>query len=132
MRKLACIAALVALAAPAEAAGLPNEVSFTLYGVGAASGLASTIAAIVYAAQGRSFDSGWVVAALISSALCLGGAIGLAPFAEDPGALVGVIGNVGLAAFPLYWTGRSALAEVPPGAPLDPSFPHLTLFSMEL
>lgn len=120
-RKLACVVTIAAMASvslegvaeaqePAQIAG---------YSIAAVGGVASTIAAFIYMVNDRSFHSAWVIVSLVTSAMCLGTSIGLIPYAGDTGALIGVIGNVALAALPIYWTTQTALAEVEPGQPMS-------------
>ncbi len=98
-----------------------------LVAVGTLGGLANTIGAIIYAVRNRSFDSGWVVPILLSSAICasFAGAI-IADMAGSEPTGIGVgatIGYLAISLWPAGWLLRSSLSDVEPGERLDPPLP---------
>lgn len=74
-------------------------------------------AAIVYAINGKAFDTPWLVAALFSGALTVGTGVSLLTFDGDVAPPVGV-GLIALGAWPLAYSVRSALSPGGYGAPL--------------
>lgn len=116
---LSALLAPVLAPVPARAQDAAPVLVGTIAGLG---GLTSNIATIVFAAQGRAYSRGWMTAAVLSSAGCLGTTIGLLPHADEPGAAIGVVGSLLLAAFPLIWAGRTAWSDdVPWGEVFDPA-----------
>ncbi len=109
--------------AQAEVIDGDNPAAISAVAVGSLGGLTASIAALVYTVQDRSFDSGWVILSLFSSAIC--GSFAMAIFVDmlETGggefSTVGVLSYLILAGWPLYFTVKSALNEAPPGSPFD-------------
>ena len=116
---IVCAALGTFVPAPAEAAVQSDTVLSIAAGAGGVGGLAASIAAVVYAAQERTFDTPWVIVSLISSAICTSTALTLALNTDSGGGAVGTVVLSGFAIWPAYWTIRGATSGVPPGAPLD-------------
>lgn len=91
---------------------------------GSLAGLTTSIAATVYAVQGKTFDSGWIVPALFGGAVTTTMSISLIADAADRGFStghgVGILALLALTAWPTYWTIRTAIADVDPGEYLEP------------
>ena len=100
---------------------VPPAVAGAVVAAGTLGGLSASIAGIVYAVQGRAFDSGWIVASLVSSAICAATVVQLGQTADiEPVAMVGVVLYSVLGVWPLAWTVRSALGSAAPGEAFHP------------
>lgn len=127
MRGLPIIAGILALpvaASPAEAEVIEDHpVYIAAVAAGFAGGLGNSVAAIVYAAQGRSFHSAWVVSTLFSTAVCATFSGSLIYDSAQTGATpLGVVGMITFLAFsiwPTAWLVRSSISEVGPGQRFD-------------
>lgn len=102
-----------------------NAVIVTTVTLGTLGGLATSISALVYALDGRTFDGGWIVGSLFSSAVCgaMTGAI-IAGGIDGRGTsgsltIIGTLFFGTLTAWPAYWTVRTAVADVEPGERLE-------------
>lgn len=120
------VASAVAGPRPAQASVDPDPVIGGAVLLGFFGGLTTTTAAIVYAAEGRAFDSPWVVASAISSAICGATAVSFAHdgfrYGHGTFTIITSLTFGVLAAIPGYFTVRSALSEAEPGElfPIDP------------
>lgn len=126
MRGAALMGALAVALAPklAEAQVIDgdNPVQIGLLTVGTVAGLTNAIAAVVYSAQNRAFDTPWVVSTFVSTAACGAFSVGLAIESGRTGdelLLAPAVLYLSLAAWPAAWAVRGALDEAPPGARLD-------------
>ncbi len=128
MKGAAAIAILIALAGPsgpAEAARDPvkdHPFYIAAVTVGTFGGVGNSVAALVYAIQGRSFHPAWIGSTLVSSAICatMAGSL-IVEAIDDPGpfTIPGIIGYLIISLWPTAWLLRSALSEVPLGARFD-------------
>jgi hypothetical protein len=130
MRAAAVCGLVLALAraAPAEAQVIDGnaEVQGVVLAVGTLAGLTNSVATVVYAAQNRSFDHGWVISSFVSTAVCGAFAVGLTAEASDTGEgalVVSALVYYVLALWPGAWTLRGALSEVAPGERFDAAAP---------
>lgn len=124
---IATLAVACAIASPSEAEAevvAANPAMLAVVTLGTVGGLTSSVGAIVFSLEHRTFTSGWVVTALFSTAIC--GAMTTALIVEGArggngagGALFGAVFYAAITLWPGYWTVRSALAEAPPGESLD-------------
>ncbi|MCK6548282.1 hypothetical protein L6R52_20715 [Myxococcota bacterium] len=90
--------------------------------LGTLGGLTTSIAAIVYASEGRTFDDAWVVTSLFTTAICGAMTAAIAMDAPSTGGAMPIVGTLffgTLAAWPAYWTVKSSLADADPGEPFD-------------
>lgn len=120
---LLLVALLMLRPAPARAEVIDGPVIAVVVGLGNVAALSTSVAAIVYAVDGRAFDDPWVVAALFSSAICGATtvAIGIDGLSQSDGPGLGIVLalEAALTIWPAYWTVRSALSEVDPGEKFD-------------
>lgn len=99
-----------------------NPVQVSLLTAGTVAGLTNAVAAVVYSAQNRSFDTGWVISTFVSTAACGAFSVGLALEANETGdefLLLPALFYLSLAAWPGAWAIRGALDEAAPGERLD-------------
>jgi hypothetical protein len=122
---LASVLALAPAVARADVSDQTSIVAGVMVGLGTAGALATSIAALVYAADGRAFDTPWIVAALFSAAFCVAAGIGVIA-ADYGGAPLIAPTYFALAAWPLGWSVRSAFAPAGFGEPLDAPAPPPT------
>lgn len=123
---LAAVLALVLgfSARRAEAQVSGNPVITTIAVVGTLGGVATSVGAAVYAIEGRAFDDGWVVGALISSGICgaMTGAIAVEGITSSDGSIaigIGMLFYAAITIWPAYWVIRTSLSEVDPGDKLE-------------
>ena len=111
--------AIAAVPARADVIDGSNPVIVFAVAAGGVGGLTTSIAATVYALDDRTFDSGWVVTSLLSSAICGAFFVSLAADAASNGAELGhFTGMLSFGTFtvwPVVWTVRTAMADVEPG-----------------
>jgi hypothetical protein len=127
MRSLALSICSAAILVGAEARAdvvEDNAATMTIVGLGVVGGIATSIAAIVYAVDDRSFDSPWIVASLFSAAVC--GAMTVALIADTAGgtgdkttSVLSIFALVPATIWPTFWTVRTAIADVEPGERFD-------------
>ncbi len=115
---------LAASPAQAEFVNGDNPGILVAVSFGSLAGLTTSIAATVYAVQGKTFDSGWIFPALFGSAVTTTMTISLIADAADRGFStghgVGIAALLLLTTWPTYWTLRTAIADVDPGEYLEP------------
>lgn len=122
---LVSVLALAARDVRAEDVVSDDPVITTAAVLGTLGGLTTSIAAIVYAAEDRTFDDAWVVTSLFTTAICGAMSVAMALDAPNTGGALPIIGTMffgTLAGWPLYWTAKSALADADPGEPFDAPF----------
>lgn len=110
-------------AALAQVVDPTNPVQGLTLSIGTLAGLTNSVATLVYAVQGRSFDTPWVVSSFLSSAICGAFAVGLTlESAEvgEAGIFAAALAYYLLALGPAGWAVRGALHEAAPGQPFDP------------
>lgn len=107
---------------PRRSGGQSDAVLGVVQGLGTIGAVTTSVAAIVYAVQGRAFGSGWVVATLFSSAICAAASIRYATEVSNGGGeAVGMAVYALLALWPAGWTVWSALSGAEPGELLPPA-----------
>lgn len=127
MRPAPLVASALALCfvtTPAEAEVVKDHpVYIAAVAAGFFGGLGNSVAAIVYAAQDRSFHSPWVMSTLFSTAVCATFSGTLIYDSAQSGATpLGIVGTITFLAFaiwPAAWLVRSSLSEVAPGQRFD-------------
>jgi hypothetical protein len=96
-----------------------DAVVITTTAIAILGGITTSVAATVYALDGRAFDSGWVIASLLSSSFCaaFSGAliVNSVKSGLDAGSGIGAVVITAIAAWPAYWTIKGALEDVDPG-----------------
>lgn len=110
----------------AEAAIVRGDAgTMTIAIAGTLGGITTSISAAVYAADGRAFDSGWILASLLSAGVCasISGAMAKNVASDGGGApaVTGFLFFAALAAWPAYWSIKTALADVDPGETFEAS-----------
>lgn len=129
MRRIFALTLLsLALAAPAEASVVEGDQPELLVPVvaGSLGGIATSIAAIVYALDDRAFDDAWILGSMFSTAVSgamFAGFLANAPNQPGSETLLGALFFGALTAWPAYWTVKTALAEVEPGERFDSPLP---------
>lgn len=118
---IAAASALLALGAPSSAFA-QIEADGAIIGtavLGTIAGVTNAIAVSVYAVEGRSLGSGWIVSSMFSSAICGAISVSFVVSAANDGAnlgkSIGLIFYTFLAAWPGYYVVRSALSDAAPG-----------------
>ena len=127
MKKAVAIPLIAALAMPSAArADIVKDHPFyiAVLSVGGISGIANSIAALVYAIQDRSFHAPWIGTTMFGSAVCAVAAGALIIDAKNGDGsvalnVVGIVGFLVLSLWPIGWVTRSALSDVPLGDKFD-------------
>ncbi len=117
-----CLCAAVVVA-PARPAAADEAVVGVAVGLGTTLAVVNTVATVVYAVEGRSFDVGWMISSCLSSAVAGGASVLVFSEASSGGGGLAAFGGLvllALAGVPLGWATRSALSEVDLGERFEP------------
>jgi hypothetical protein len=120
-RTLATLLAVAGVPATAHAGPVDDHPAIiTAVTVGAAGSLATSIGALVYAIQDRSFHSAWIPTTFIAAAISVALSGALIYDAAQSNATIFNVGGavlmIALSAWPTAWVLKSSLSDVEPGA----------------
>jgi hypothetical protein len=111
----------IATANHARAAVIEGPVAGTAVALGTIGGMATSVAAIVYAFDNRAFDTSWVITSLITSAICGSTSVALMVSGDVDSfwGVTGVMFYAALTIWPGYYVVRTSLSSVDPGDRFD-------------